>query len=110
MSKPKHTPTPWTYCREYRCIGTENGMITKMVSSLGEAGIGKNIIASEQEANGPFIVLACNSYYPMLEALKEFEEDIRLYLEWAKHKGRTNSELERIGGNVKLAIAQALEP
>ncbi len=65
-----HTPGPWTYDRSSGYIGTDEGVIAKIQSSAGWAGIGKNIIASEQEENGRFIVRACNAHEELVKALE----------------------------------------
>ncbi len=69
MSTPTHTPGPWTYDRTSGYIGTNEGVIAKIQSSEGWAGIGGNIIATEQVENGRFIVRACNAHQEMYDAL-----------------------------------------
>ena len=52
-TRTKHTPGPWT--RSNHIIGTAEGVICRMASSEGCAGIGRNHTVQTQEANAELI-------------------------------------------------------
>ena len=101
--EPDHTPLPYH-------IGTEPGPILysedgSQIASLFPAMLPED----ENQANGKFIELACNSHYAMLAALEEAEK----VLIWAAQEARGRVKAEFVGGwidhavKIKAAIAQA---
>ena len=77
--KPNHTKLPWV-CHS-GCVwqdgpdvypkGNQEGTpIAKM-----DRTVGNGTIPAERDENARFIVQACNSYYPLLEACKAVRDD-----------------------------------
>lgn len=68
-----HTPGPWRYERGIGCpevVADEPRQRPRLVPPNWPATRKRRIAI----ANAEFIVKACNSYYPMLEALREIYE------------------------------------
>lgn len=94
----KHTPGPWTYSESMGYIGTDEGVICKIASSTGQAGIGKNIVASEQKANARLIAAAPVMYEALKDALACIEQSLTRK-EINVRRDRINAALSQAEGN-----------
>lgn len=120
-----HSPRPWRLSDKFHsgqpsttksaCCGIERttweflvedstGRIIAMVQACtDQAGWKRPETREEAEANANLIAAAPR----LLEALRECDGEIACYLDWARDRGRSNSELERIAKNIHTVIAIA---
>lgn len=98
MSEQKHTPGPWLvnpFCAQ---VDDAQGVpICQLLWPTDER------TERETMENAKLIQAAPD----MLAALIETRQEISCYLDWARHNGRTNSELQRIGKGLDSVIRKA---
>ncbi len=72
MTKPKHSPLPWSLDFEDRCI---HGSDKEFVTHISESRFYDGRKDDTAKVNAEFIVKAVNSHYDLLEACKYVVEN-----------------------------------
>lgn len=97
-TRTKHTPGPWTH--SHHIIGTAEGVICRMASSEGCAGIGRNHTVQTQEANAALIADAP----AMLQALRDlYERCAMVHKRWGEDSNQKEADAAIKAGAALIA-------